>query len=146
MTHECGTLLRDELLRIQFSNSHGFAISPRVFRARFALYVLKKTEGAGNAGRSMRPQPRVQKRVESTRAVVTTVTPEITRHSPRNGFNKLLRALPGEPGLFATVACGYRFRRLDTSVGMSGPHDFAVRFKHLRLRHHPRPPHPAPRP
>jgi hypothetical protein len=22
---------------------------------------------------------------------------------------------------------GYRFRRLDTSVGMSGPHDFAVR-------------------
>jgi hypothetical protein len=44
----------------------------------------------------MRPQPRVQKRVESTRAVVTTVTPEITRHSPRNGFNKLLRALPGD--------------------------------------------------
>ena len=26
-----------------------------------------------------------------------------TRHSPRNGFNKLLRALPGEPGCFATV-------------------------------------------
>src|ERR1700692_1445458 len=50
-----------------------------------------------------------------------------TRHSPRNGFNKLLRALPGEPGLFATVASGYRFRRLDTSVGVSGPHDFAVR-------------------
>src|SRR6202051_3863471 len=50
-----------------------------------------------------------------------------TQHSPRNGFNKLLRALPGEPGLFATVACGYRFRRLDTSAGVSGPHDFAVR-------------------
>jgi hypothetical protein len=50
-----------------------------------------------------------------------------TRHSPRNGFNKLLRALPGEPGFLATVACGYRFRRLDTSVGVSGPHDFAVR-------------------
>src|SRR6202521_2140042 len=75
----------------------------------------------------MRPQPRVQKRVESTRAVVTTVTPEITRHSLRNGFNKLLRALPGEPGFLATVACGYRFRRLDTSVGVAGPHDFAVR-------------------
>jgi hypothetical protein len=75
----------------------------------------------------MRPQPRVQKRVESTRAVVTTVTPEITQHSPRNGFNKLLRALPGEPGFLATVASGYRFRQLDTSVGVSGPHDFAVR-------------------
>ena len=29
-------------------------------------------------------------------SVVTTVTPEITRHSPRNGFNGLFRALPGE--------------------------------------------------
>ena len=55
-----------------------------------------------------------------------------TRHSPRNGFNKLLRALPGEPGLFATVASGYRFRRLDTSVGVSGPHDFAVRRSRSR--------------
>jgi hypothetical protein len=27
-----------------------------------------------------------------------------TRHSPRNGFNSLYRALPGEPGFFATVA------------------------------------------
>jgi hypothetical protein len=29
--------------------------------------------------------------------------------------------------LFATVASGIIFRRLDTSVGVSGPHDFAVR-------------------
>ena len=36
-------------------------------------------------------------------SVVTTVTPEITRHSPRNGFNGFLRALPGVPGLLATV-------------------------------------------
>jgi hypothetical protein len=28
-----------------------------------------------------------------------------TRHSPRNGFNGLLRDLLGEPGFFATVAC-----------------------------------------
>ena len=27
--------------------------------------------------------------------MVTTVTPEIARHSPRNGFNGFLRALPG---------------------------------------------------
>jgi hypothetical protein len=26
------------------------------------------------------------------------------RHSPRNGFNGFLRALPGEPGFFATIA------------------------------------------
>jgi hypothetical protein len=60
-------------------------------------------------------------------SIVTTVTPETPSIPARNGFNKLLRALPGEPGLFATVASGYRFRRLDTSVGVSGPHDFAVR-------------------
>ena len=35
--------------------------------------------------------------------------------------------------------------RLDASVGASGPHDFAVRFRRFRQRRHPRPPHPAPR-
>jgi hypothetical protein len=39
-------------------------------------------------------------KVESTQ-VVTTVTPENARHSPRNGFNGFLRALPGEPGLLS---------------------------------------------
>ena len=34
--------------------------------------------------------------------------------------------------------------KLDTSVGVSGPHDFAVRFRCSRQQHHPRPPHPAP--
>jgi hypothetical protein len=29
-------------------------------------------------------------------SVITTVTPENTRHSPRNGFNGFLRALPGD--------------------------------------------------
>jgi len=43
-----------------------------------------------------------------------------------NGFNGLLRALPGEPGFFATIAC-QTLDKLDISVGISGPHDFAVR-------------------
>jgi hypothetical protein len=44
----------------------------------------------------------------------------------------LLRALPGEPGFVATIAGAMRKhpRQLDISVGMSGPHDFAVRGKH----------------
>jgi hypothetical protein len=50
----------------------------------------------------------------------------IIRHSPRNGFNGFLRALPGVPGLLATVV-GRSLHRSDTSVGVSGPHDFAVR-------------------
>jgi hypothetical protein len=59
-------------------------------------------------------------------SVVTTVTPENARHSPRNGFNGFLRALLGEPGFLVTVACEFP-RQLDASVGASGPHDFAVR-------------------
>ena len=55
-----------------------------------------------------------------------------TRHSPRNGFNGFLRALPGVPGLLATVV-GRLLRRSDTSVGVSGPHDFAVRLSAARL-------------
>ena len=38
-----------------------------------------------------------------------------------------------------------RFHQLDASIGASGPHDFAVRFRHARLSQHPRPPHPIPR-
>jgi hypothetical protein len=33
---------------------------------------------------------------------------------------------------------------LNASVGASGPHDFTVRFKRSRQKHHPRPSHPAP--
>jgi hypothetical protein len=40
----------------------------------------------------------------------------------------LFRALPGEPGFLATFTAGKLVsRRLDASVGASGPHDFAVR-------------------
>jgi hypothetical protein len=35
-------------------------------------------------------------------------------------------------GLFATVARGHRFRKLDASIGASGPHAFAVRFHAFR--------------
>src|SRR5665213_275712 len=46
----------------------------------------------------------------------------------------LWRALPGAPGFLATVACAPS-RRLDTSVGVSGPHAFSVRFSAIRQRH-----------
>jgi hypothetical protein len=68
----------------------------------------------------------------------------------------LLRALPGEPGFFATIACWIIANRLDASVGASGPHGFAVRGNPAspngfagesvaRLATLPRPPHPAPK-
>jgi hypothetical protein len=49
---------------------------------------------------------------------------ETIRHSLRDGL-RLIRALPGVPGLLASVACGLVIRKLDPSVGGSGPHDFA---------------------
>jgi len=59
---------------------------------------------------------------------------------------RLLRDLPGAPGFLATVVPEkLASQELDTSVGVSGPHDLAVRLERPRLGHRPRPPHPAPR-
>ena len=72
------------------------AISPHVFARGFVLHVPPfSKEGAGNAGRTMHPQPRVENKNNHT-SVVTTGHTGITRHSPRNGFNGFLRALPGD--------------------------------------------------
>jgi hypothetical protein len=90
-------------------------------------------------------------KVESTR-VVATGSPGVTRHSLRNGFNGLLRALPGDRALLppsparrvSLLGLTSPFRKLDASVGASGPHGFAVRGRVIRLVTPPRPPHPAP--
>src|SRR5713101_1798875 len=65
--------------------------------------------------------------IKQTHELVTTVTPEITRHSPRNGFNGFLRALLGDRACLPPSPAKVVFRELDASVGASGPHDFAVR-------------------
>jgi hypothetical protein len=112
-----------------------------VFRARFAIDVPPfENEGAGNAGRSMRPQPCVQ-RIESTQASHHGHT-GITRHSPRDGLRLIPRS-PRRPGLFATVAKRNCFRQLDASVGASGPRVFAVRIMCRSLSARQRPSHPA---
>src|ERR1700730_4939049 len=72
--------------------------SPHPLAARCARVVQEpsphKAEGAGNAGRPLRPQSRVQC-VGSTRGSHHGHT-GITRHSLRNGFNGFLRALLGD--------------------------------------------------
>jgi len=119
--------------------------SRRRFRASFALTSCPwNSEGAGNAGRLMRPQPRVQCR--KAHELVTTVTPEITRHSPRNGFNGVLRALPGDRAFLSPSSADIysanltpASRRQDhTTSPSAGPRP--------RLWRRQRPPHPAPRP
>jgi hypothetical protein len=101
-----------------------------------------RSEGAGNAGRSMRPQPCVRNKKAHKHSHHGHTG--ITRHSLRNGFNGFLRALPGDRACLPPSPTGYLSARLDTSVGASGPHDFAVRGSDARLASLPRPPHPAP--
>jgi hypothetical protein len=57
---------------------------------------------------------------------------ETIRHSPRNGFNGFLRGLPGDRA-FLPPSPADHLCRLDTSVEVSGRHDFAVRFACSRL-------------
>ena len=106
--------------------------------ARFARGLQKHCpsleEGAGKAGCLEHPQPVC---IGSKHTVVTTSTPEITRLSPRNGFNGFLRALLGDEFLFVTVTRRidgdltrlgrFRLRKAWHQQRMPGPHDFAVR-------------------
>ncbi len=73
-----------------------------------------------------------------------TGSAEAIRPSLRNGFNGFLRALLGDRAFLPPSPAKTCFRRLDASVGASGPHDFAVRRSAARLASPKHPPHPAP--
>jgi hypothetical protein len=88
----------------------------------------KNSEGAGNAGRWMRPQPCVRNEEAHKRSHHGHTG--ITRHSPRDGFNGFFRALPGDRAFLPPSPRGFSSAKLDASVGTSGPHDFAVRDQH----------------
>jgi hypothetical protein len=51
---------------------------------------------------------------------------------------------PRRPGFVASVAREASPHALDTCLGVSGPHDFAVRARHHSSVDVPRPSHPAP--
>jgi hypothetical protein len=119
--------------------------SRRASRPSFAVISRPpRTEGAGNAGRPMRPIAACAL-VESKSTRVSQVTPE-SPGIPRAMVYGLFRALPGDRAFLPPSPAKVAFRELDASVGASGPHVFAVRFKCSRQLHHRRPPHPAPRP
>src|ERR1700736_26426 len=63
-----------------------------------------KTEGAGNAGRALRPQPCV--RDEKAHKHSHHGHTGNARHSPRNGFNGFLRALPGDRAFLSPSPAG----------------------------------------
>jgi hypothetical protein len=105
-----------------------------------AMMNLPPKEGVGNAGCPLHPRPRVHLVVvERTR--VTTSTPESPDVPARNGFTTYVVLSP-VTGLFCHRRstdmvlskpgwADLNLRELDTSVGVSGPHDFAVRWQHL---------------
>jgi hypothetical protein len=95
-------------------------------------FLPSNVKGAGNAGRLMRPQPRVQSRKHTSSHHGHT---GITRHSPRNGFTACFVLSP-VTGLFCHRRRRSCLHRLDASVGASGPHDFAVRVSAIRQRRH----------
>src|SRR5260370_5814976 len=119
------------------NSKHTFA--PRGAMRPSGAFIFRPKEGVGNAGCPLHPQPRVHfVLVERTR--VTTSTPESPGIPARNGFNGLCRALPGDRALLPPSSADRfclspvgptQLRELDTSVGASGPHDFAVREKRL---------------
>jgi len=100
-----------------------------------------KKEGAGNAGRPPRPQPRVQNKKAHEHSHHGHTG--ITRHSPHNGLAAYI-ALSPATGLSCRRRPQVATCKLDASVGASGPHDFAVRASAARLATPSRPPHPAP--
>jgi hypothetical protein len=117
----------------------------------FAFPRRNPPESCPNLSPEIRGRRESRVSVEASRAKIESTQAShhghtgFTRHSPRNGFNGLLRALPGDR-LFVTSTGAMRKhpRRFDASVEASGPHGFAVRSFAVRLSTLPRPPHPAP--
>jgi hypothetical protein len=66
----------------------------------------------------------------------------ISRHSLRNGFTAYTCS-PRCAGLVSHRHLSFIIDKLDTSVGVPGPHDFAVRTVAARLAAPTRPSHPA---
>ena len=124
-----GVFVHDELLRFRISNSafnkHSFAISPHDPR-EFCCepFALRDQRARGMPGaRSARSRACSV----VTRALVTTVTPGITRHSPRNGLTVSFALSP-----VIGLSCHRHLAemdsaKLDAGVEASGPHDFTVR-------------------
>jgi hypothetical protein len=112
-------------------SSHAFAFSPRHSREFCQNVSPSEFRGRRESRVPVAPAASCAK-VESTRVSHHRFTGN-ARPSLRNGFNGLLRALPGDRALLppSFTDCS---AKLDASVGASGPHDFAVRISTARQR------------
>jgi hypothetical protein len=104
---------------------YSFAFSRReCARALYEIFVPPITEGAGNAGCPMHPQPCV--RMKKAHKQSHHRYADAIRHPLREGFTAYFVLSP-VTGLFCHRRLQATACKLDTSVGASGPHDFAVR-------------------
>src|ERR1700722_12271434 len=114
-----------------------------LFSRGLRLFAALQTEGAGNAGRPMRPRSRVQDGVES--AHEHTGHTGITRHSPRNGFNGYIVLSPVLRAFWSPSSARLH-ANLTPASGCQDHTTSHVRQKALLvLKRSLRPPHPAPR-
>jgi len=107
-------------------------------------FATLKEEGAGKTGCALHPRSHVQC-ASKENAHEHTGSAEAVRPSLRNGSTAYFVLSP-----VTGLSCHRRPHRLfnlcdlDTSVGVSGPHDFTVRENVIRLVTLPRPSLPAP--
>jgi hypothetical protein len=97
-----------------------------------------KTEGAGKTGCLLHPRSRV--RFALTKLHTSIQGSWNTPAFPAQWLYGLLRALPGER-LFCLRRRRDTSRQLSASTAAPKPHDFAVRFRRVRLSRPQRPPH-----
>jgi len=101
----------------------------------FKSFAPRKEEGAGKAGCALHPRSHVQCASQEN-AHEHTGSAEAVRPSLRNGSTAYFALSP-----VTGLSCHRRpcealaSQGLDTSVGVSGPHDFAVRVGAVRYRH-----------
>ena len=118
-------------IQVQATNMHRRSrgtICPR-FASKFCP---SKTEGAGNAGCALHPRSRAQC---AQKGAHTSIQVQRRRSDiPCAMALRLITCSPRRPGFVATVAARINPAQLDTSVGVSEPHDFAVRFRAVRQK------------
>jgi hypothetical protein len=96
-------------LRFSSNSQNNFGCKSTFSRRNASEFCAKsspsKTEGAGNAGRPLRPQPRVQNKKAHER--IHHGHTGNTRHSPRNGFTAYIALSP-----VTGLVCHRRLRKL----------------------------------
>jgi hypothetical protein len=121
---------------------------PRIPAAQFAraLPLDRPSENRGRRECRALDAPAASYAKQKAYELVTTVTPENARHSPRNGFNGFLRALLGDRAFLppSPAQCASIVANLISASRYQDHTTSPSALAQIVLLRHPRPPHPAP--